>query len=66
MPYFEKTISRLFLLMSITEPIDLPLRSVATDCIGAVASAVGKDLFMVLSNIIYLTASHILTLSCKW
>ena len=52
--------------MSITEPIDLPLRSVATDCIGAVASAVGKDLFMVLSNIIYLTASHILTLSCKW
>lgn len=46
LPYFEKTMSRLFVLMSISDPLDLPLRSVATDCVGAVATAVGKEVFM--------------------
>ena len=47
MPFFEPTIARLSILLTLNDPKDLALRSVATDCIGAVAAAVGKDVFRV-------------------
>ena len=44
-PYFSECIKRLSELIFLTEPEYLPLRSVVTDCFGAVATAVGKDEF---------------------
>ncbi|KAG9295040.1 hypothetical protein G9A89_017834 [Geosiphon pyriformis] len=45
-PYFEEVIKRLHALMSINQGTEaLMLRGVATDTIGAVAEAVGKEVF---------------------
>lgn len=45
LPYFTEVVKRLHVLMSLTAPTDLELRGVATDAMGAVAFAVGKDHF---------------------
>ncbi|KAJ3320734.1 hypothetical protein HDV06_005027 [Boothiomyces sp. JEL0866] len=44
-PFFNEVMSRLTVLMNITDTENLPLRSCATDCVGAVASAVGVEVF---------------------
>ncbi|KAJ3276052.1 hypothetical protein HDV01_006222 [Terramyces sp. JEL0728] len=44
-PYFNEVMSRLVILMNITDTDNLPLRSCATDCVGAVATAVGVEIF---------------------
>lgn len=46
-PYFNEVMSRLVILMNITDTDNLPLRSCATDCVGAVATAVGVEIFRV-------------------
>jgi hypothetical protein len=44
-PYFEHIFPRLRHLMTLTESSDYELRSAATDAMGPVAKAVGKDIF---------------------
>jgi hypothetical protein len=44
-PYFTDVMSQLRHLLVLVDPADLQLRSVATDCVGAVATAVGKEAF---------------------
>ena len=44
-PYFLECVKRLSELMVATDAEFLPLRSVATDCFGAAATAVGKETF---------------------
>jgi hypothetical protein len=44
-PYFAEVMSHLSHLLVLVDPADLQLRSVATDCVGAVATAVGKEEF---------------------
>ena len=45
LPYFEECVKRLSEWIYLSEVEYLPLRSVVTDCFGAVATAAGKDLF---------------------
>jgi hypothetical protein len=45
LPYFQEVAKRLHVLMGLTLPDDLNLRVSATDAMGAVANAVGKDTF---------------------
>lgn len=45
MPYFHQVVARLRVLMTLTDPADLELRGVATDAMGAVAYAIGKEAF---------------------
>ncbi len=37
-------------LLILTDPLDWDLRSVATDCVGAIATAVGAAIFKVSEN----------------
>lgn len=48
-PYFNDVIKQLGNLLTLADPADFALRSVATECVGPVATAVGKDVFRVIS-----------------
>ncbi|EGF82165.1 hypothetical protein BATDEDRAFT_86921 [Batrachochytrium dendrobatidis JAM81] len=45
LPYFKVTMAQLCSFMMITEPSNLDMRAIATDAMGAVAEAVGKEAF---------------------